>query len=229
MDQILTQWNRAADAYWETQAQSRDAAWNRAIVAARFPDLSGLEVLDVGCGYGIYTDAFRRTGAHAVGCDGAPAMLERARMLYPDCTFDLVDLLGPLPYGAGRFDLVFCNQVLMDMPDITGLFREFARVVRENGTLYFSIVHPATYPGQWIEDENGSKAAKRVRDYGKIYQMEHRFCGGTTHIHRPISFYLNLAAENGFRLVRMEEPCDPAGSDAGMPLFLFAEFRKQRT
>jgi SAM-dependent methyltransferase len=194
----------------------------------RFSDLSGLEVLDVGCGYGVYTDDFRRAGAWVTGCDGSPAMLKRARMLYPDCSFELVDLLGPLPYDDGRFDLVFCNQVLMDLPDITGLFREFERVVKAAGTLYFAIVHPASYPGEWIKDESGVNAAKQVRDYGRVYQIEHSFCGGTSHFHRPVSYYLNLAAENGFRLVRMEEPCDPSENDAGMPLFLFAEFQKQQ-
>ena len=143
MDRILTQWEQAAEAYWQTQMQSEDARRNWETVEARFSDLSGAEVLDVGCGYGVYTDYFCQIGARAVGCDGSPAMLERAATLYPNCTFDLVDLLDPLPYDSGRFDLVFCNQVLMDLPAVDGLFREFTRILKEKGTLYIGIVHPA--------------------------------------------------------------------------------------
>lgn len=227
MERVLEQWDRAAERYRQDQSTSADAAWNRLQVERRFPRLHGESVLDVGCGFGSYTDYFRRAGAVAVGCDGSPAMLELARQLYPTCTFDLADLLKPLPYEDRRFDLLFCNQVLMDLAEIDGLFRQMARVLRPGGMLYVSIVHPASYPGRWMEAD-GAKTGKLIRDYGRTYHLEHAFCGETTHFHRPVSSYLNLAAETGFRLTRMEEPCLPDGSDAGMPLFLFLEFRRQK-
>lgn len=226
MNSVLDQWNQAADAYWEEENRSQNVRQNRAIVEARFPDLSGWEVLDVGCGCGDYTDYFRRAGAHVIGCDGAPAMLELARKQFPEGTYELVNLLDRLPYKDGRFDLVFCNMVLMDLPELDELFGEFARVLKKGGTLYFSIVHPSGYPGEWVVDGQGIRIAKCVRNSGEIYQYTHQFCGGTTQFHRPVSFYFNLAAENGFRLVHMEEPIfnDEKGR-AGIPLFLFAEFR----
>lgn len=227
MDTCLAQWNQASAAYWQEECCSQNVRQNREVVETRFTNLHGQEVLDVGCGCGDYTEYFRRIGARAIGCDGAPAMLEQARRMFPEGTYELVNLLDGLPFKDGQFDLVFCNQVLMDLPEVCGLYREFARVLKAGGTLYFAVVHPAGYPGEWVEDENGARIAKRIQGYGNVYSYTHSFCGGTTQFHRPVSYYLNLAAENGFRFVRMEEPIfkDETGH-AGMPLFFFAEFSK---
>lgn len=133
MDRILAQWGQAAEAYRRTQTRPEDARRDWGTVGARFSDLSGAEVLDVGCGYGAYTDYFCQIGARAVGCDGPPAMPERAGTQYPDCTSDLADLLDPLPYDNGRFDLVLCDQVLMDLPAVDGLFRGSTRILKKKG------------------------------------------------------------------------------------------------
>ncbi|MBQ7778738.1 MAG: class I SAM-dependent methyltransferase [Oscillibacter sp.] len=223
MDQNLKNWDLSAERYQAVQAANRDSDNNEKLVRARFRTLQGQRVLDVGCGYGQYTDYFRRIGGEVIGCDGAPAMLALARRDYPDCRFDLVDLMERLPYEDHSFDLLFCNQVLMDLPEVDRLFAEFSRVLKSGGILYLAIVHPMTYPGKWVEDENGVKIAKQIGNYTKTYSITHTFCGVTNHYHRPVSVYLNLAADARFRLVRMEEPDN---GDAGMPLFLVMEFRK---
>jgi len=229
MDELLTEWNQAADVYWQEENHSQNVRQNKEMVKARFPDVSDWEVLDVGCGCGDYTDYFRRVGAHAIGCDGAPAMLELARKQFPEGTYDLVNLLDRLPYKDEQFNLVFCNMVLMDLPELHGLFGEFARVLKEGGTLYFSIVHPFGYPCEWVKDGQGIRIAKCLRNCGEVYQYTYQFCGVTTQFHRPISYYFNLAAESGFRLVHMEEPVfDDEKGHGGMPLFLFVEFRKDK-
>ena len=52
---------------------------NKALVQARFPQFSGESVLDLGCGYGCYTDYFRTAGADGIGIDGSEKMIELAR------------------------------------------------------------------------------------------------------------------------------------------------------
>lgn len=228
MNQVLEQWERAAQAYAAGQEQNKNVRDNMAVVQRRFPAMPGCAVLDAGCGYGVFTDYFRRIGADVIGCDGSPAMLRQARARYPEGAFEQVDLQQSLPYADERFDLVFCNQVLMDLPEIESLFDEFARVLKTGGRLFCAIVHPAAYPGEWLEDEHGVKIARMLRSYAREYQIQHDFCGGTTHFHRPISYYCNLAAQSGLCLIGMEEPCaaDDTDNISGMPLFLYAEWRK---
>lgn len=228
MDEILSQWDDAAEIYLSTQEASANVKINEEVVKNRFSDLSGKAVLDAGCGYGVFTDYFTHVGADVIGCDGSGEMLRIAKEKYPACEFQLVDMQKKLPYCDDQFDIVFCNQVLMDIPEVQTLFSEFSRITRENGILFFAIVHPVTYPGEWIEDKNGRKTSKIINNYTSIYKIEHNFCRKTTHFHRPISFYFNLAAKNNFYLVNMDEPCiyNNVSDVSNLPLFLFAEFKK---
>ncbi len=52
---------------------------------------------------------------------------------------------------------------------------------------------------------------------------------GTTHFHRPLSFYLNAAAKHGFTLKEICEPVfyDGVTKNNELPLFFFAEFIKK--
>ena len=226
----LQQWEAAAARYRRVQEDSAFAEQNKVLVERRFAGFSG-RVLDAGCGYGQYTEWFSRQGAEATGCDGATAMLKMAREDHPDCRFDRVDLTEKLPYSDGAFELVFCNQVLMDLPQIDGTMAEFARVLQPGGWLWFSIVHPAFYLGEWVADEEGIKRAKQISGYLTQRELEGSFWGRSTHYHRPLSFYFNLAAACGFSLVRMTEPpaYNPAENSSGLPLFLCAEFEKPKS
>lgn len=226
--QELCQWEAAAAEYRRVQESSAFSAQNRALVEHRFSGIGAGRVLDAGCGYGQYTGWFAQQGARVTGCDGARAMLELAQERYPGCRFDLADLTGALPYLDGAFDLVFCNQVLMDLPQIDHTLEEFARVLRPGGRLWFSIVHPAFYLGEWVTDAEGRKWAKEISGYLTEQEKTGNFWGKSTHYHRPLSFYLNLCAKAGFSLTELTEPpaYDPGENTADLPLFLCAEFVK---
>lgn len=127
---VIQQWNRAAQAYMTDQEKSDFVQSNKKIVQERFQDLSGKTVLDLGCGYGWYTEYFRQVGAKAVGCDGAEKMIELSKKQYPECQFDVVDAEKVFPYENDTFDLVFCNQVLMDLENIDNLLDEVQRVLK---------------------------------------------------------------------------------------------------
>ena len=229
MQNIIEQWNQAAVHYAEDQDRSPFAQSNRRIVRQRFRDLTGARVLDLGCGHGAYTGYFRSIGAEVTGVDGAEAMLAIARERCPDCTFLQCDITRPLPFADAQFSLVFCNQVLMDIESVPAVLAECRRVLHSGGVLYISIVHPAFYNSPWLKDESGTAYAKAVSGYLQPHTVTNRFWGETAHFHRPLSYYLNAAADHGFRLVRTDEPAayDPATNTADLPLFFFAEFSKE--
>ena len=72
MDAIIQQWDCAPKRIVNVRC-------NKALVQARFPQFSGERVLDLGYGYGYYTDYFRTAGAVAIGIDGSEKMIELAR------------------------------------------------------------------------------------------------------------------------------------------------------
>jgi SAM-dependent methyltransferase len=101
----------------------------------------GHSVLDVACGTGIVTrTAADRsgTGSRVVGLDIQPAMLEVARQLRPDLTWDHGDA-QVLPYDDATVDRVTCQASLMFMPDPATAIREMARVVSSDGSVTIQV------------------------------------------------------------------------------------------
>lgn len=221
MNSIIDQWNEAAKTYSEKQEASAFALSNRKIVEKRFPKLNGEKVLDLGCGYGSYTDYFRSIGGDVVGVDGASSMIDIAKGRYPDCSFIVADITRPLSFENSSFDIIFCNQVLMDIEEVKNVFKECKRVLKPNGIFYYSIVHPAFYSGVWKD------GGKHITSYITPGMATNNFWGETRHYHRPLSFYLNAASEAGFRLVHAEEPraYEEEGKNGDIPLFFFAEYK----
>lgn len=224
----MSGWDRAAEKYTEEQEFSEFSAVNKKVVAARFRRLNGEKLLDLGCGYGFYTDYFRSVGAEAIGIDGSEKMIEMARMKYPLSDFAVSDITKPLHFADSSFDVVFCNQVLMDIENIDHVFSECSRILKTGGIFYYSIVHPAFYDCDWLKDENGYCCAKSVTKYIEPYHFTQAFWGETEHFHRPMSYYFNIAAKHGFLLKRAEEPVSYDGKtkNKDLPLFLFVENEK---
>lgn len=228
MKDVINGWDNAAAKYLEAQERSEYVEINKKTVENRFKRLCGERLLDLGCGYGCYTDYFRTIGADAVGVDGSGKMIELAKERYPLTEFCVMDITTPLAFGNDEFDIVFINQVLMDIENLGLVFSECKRLLKAGGILYYSIVHPAFYDGCWLSDETGYKYAKRVEKYIAPYQFTNEFWGETKHFHRPLSYYLNIAAENGFVLRHTDEPVtyDGKSKNSDLPLFFFAEYIK---
>lgn len=228
MENVIQQWDNAAAAFAEDQEMSEYAESNKAVIETRFRRLNGERVLDLGCGYGWYTDFFARIGANAVGVDGSERMIAIAREKYPSSEFTLADIEKPLPFDNGCFDIVFSNQVLMDIENADFVISECERVLKDGGVFYFSIVHPCFYGGNWLMDEKRRCYAKAIDRYINSYRLTNEFWG-TAHFHRPLAFYLNAAAKYGLSL---KEICEPVSYDGisknnDLPLFFFAEFIKK--
>ncbi len=228
MKDILQKWEIAAAVYAESQETSELAESNKAAVKVRFDQMNGECVLDLGCGYGYYSDYFDSIGANAAGIDGSEKMIEIARERYPNLNFSVADIEKPLPFENESFDIVFSNQVLMDIENVDFVFSECNRVLKKGGVFWFSIVHPCFYDGQWVKDENGYKSAKIIEKYIECYRLTNEFWGKTEHFHRPLSFYLNMAAKYGFMLKQASEPIPYDGifKNKDIPLFFFAEYIK---
>ena len=231
MKEIINQWNNAALKYTEDQERSEYVEVNKREVKARFNHFDGEKILDLGCGYGFYTDYFRSIGAEVIGIDASEKMIEIARERYPRTEFSVMDITMPLSYESNAFDMVFSNQVFMDIENIEHIFAECKRILKPGGILYYSIVHPAFYDCHWLKDENGYRYAKVIEKYIEPYQFTNEFWGKTAHFHRSLSYYLNVAAQNGFVLKHTSEPVayDGKNKNSDLPLFFFAEYVKVDT
>ena len=227
----INEWDKAAAGYSKSQENSPYSLFNKKYVKSLFVhDLRGLRILDAGCGNGYYANFFHEQGADVTGCDGSSEMLKIAKEKYPKIRFDLLDLEEELPYSDEQFDIIFCNQVLMDLENISNTVASFSRLLKDGGYFYFSVVHPCFYLGDWETDDKGKKAYKKITNYLSHSSEKNNFWGTTTHYHRPVSYYLNLLNKNSLILeTLLEPPIFISGDDdstSRIPLFLFGIMKK---
>ncbi|MCL2545796.1 MAG: class I SAM-dependent methyltransferase [Oscillospiraceae bacterium] len=229
MDKNIQAWNDAARSYSAFEDTSCHSLFCRAFISKHFSDVDKLNVLDAGCGNGEYTHILSQNGGIVTGCDASAEMIKIAKEKYPLYNYEEVNIMGAMPYENNAFDIVFCHLVLMDIDPIDNAISEFYRITKNNGRLFFSIVHPAFYRAEWEKNEQDIVLSKKVFDYITPIAEQQMFWGATMHYHRPISYYLNTVAKAGFTLKEILEP-KVYGDDKipDIPLYLFVEFQKDK-
>lgn len=103
--------------------------------------VNGWDVLDLGCGSGLFCAKVKGWGAHVVGLDLSEAMIEIARRENPTIAF-YVGNAEALPFGDRQFDFVYSGLMIHYFKHLNPLFAEVARVLRPSGRFVFSFHHP---------------------------------------------------------------------------------------
>lgn len=96
----------------------------------RWTELDHQRVLDVGCGVGLYTEAFRRRTPHAFGVEIEHVRAREAQ----GRAAGVVQASGErLPFPDAAFDVVFSHEVLEHVADDRACVEELMRVTRVGG------------------------------------------------------------------------------------------------
>jgi ubiquinone/menaquinone biosynthesis C-methylase UbiE len=95
--------------------------------------LSGLRVLDIGCGTGRHLSRFPK-GNQLHGMDLSAAMLDEACTKNPNHRF-VIGSAEKLAYANDSFDLVFSSRVIQHMRDQQKMIREMTRVCKPGGQI----------------------------------------------------------------------------------------------
>ena len=111
-----------------------------------FGKLHGLQVLDVGCGGGILSDAMARVGAHVTGIDLATKSLKVAQLhaletQTPNVSYREVSAEDLAAEQPGRFDVVTCMEMLEHVPDPASVVKACASLVKPGGRVFFSTLN----------------------------------------------------------------------------------------
>lgn len=222
-EQISEAWDRVADEWTRHYGEHGDINRRYIIDPVIFKllgSVDGRSMLDAGCGNGYLCRLLAKKGAKMVGVDVSRRLVEIAKQKEKETPLGIAYYEGSLSrlvmLKDETFDVAVSNLVLMDLPDLGKAVKELYRVLKRNGRLIFSIMHPcfASSPVRgsvrvprdsdrkenWIFWKVDRYFDRSLEIWGRID------CPAVYSYHRPLSDYLNVLMRNGFTLTHFEEP-----------------------
>jgi 2-polyprenyl-3-methyl-5-hydroxy-6-metoxy-1,4-benzoquinol methylase len=172
-------------------------------------DVSGLEVLDAGCGEGYLSRILAQRGAHVTGVDISPRLIEMARANDLDgaIEYQVADLSQPLPALQNRFDLVASYFVLNDVYDYKGFLITLASALKPSGRLVLLMNNPYSLVMR-----------SHITDYFAASGQAFPYRGlaeegvKVSFWHRTLEEYLSACFAAGLQLRRLVDVPTPEGS-----------------
>ena len=104
------------------------------------------QVLDVGCGGGILSDAMARAGATVTGIDLAGKSLKVAQLhamesQTPNVSYREISAEALAAETPAQFDVVTCMEMLEHVPDPASIVKACATLVKPGGWVFFSTLN----------------------------------------------------------------------------------------
>lgn len=208
-------------------------------------DVAGKKILDLGCGEGGYSRELSKRGAQVISVDCSEKAIEYARSLakkdnlqiehYVRNSNDLFDI------ESEQFDIVLCSMMLMDCEDFEGTLKEVVRVLKSNGRLFASVLHPCfdgNHESGIGRQGTGIDRQVVVMNYFEPKEWEAPLWNGTIPViwrHRTLEDYVKTFIKVGLTIVDMNEPQatdEQAKISVALawlkkiPLFLYWELKK---
>ena len=215
LGEVENEWDKIAPYRQEQLANGEDLSFKYVLMPVVFELLEGCNldsVLDLGCGVGNLSKELSATSTQVVGVDMSSHSIEIAKVNCVGHTNTVFHATTAEDFAerwdGPRFTVVVANMTLMTCLNLDTFVNAAARLIVRNGCLIATITHPWFWPHYW------EYAEAEWFNYNEEIVLEGRFRTSaeitdyiTSHVHRPISSYLNSLSMMGFQLDRLIEPC----------------------
>ncbi len=223
----LTSWGSHAE--WYEGVVGDVGSYQREVIlpnVLRLLELKkGEDVLDLGCGEGIFAREFYKTGANVAGVDIAQELLEAARKKSPPgIVYRAASAKNLTILNDGAFDAVAIILALQNIDDVNAVFHEVRRVLKHNGRLVIVLNHPVLrIPkiSSWGWDDEQKIQYRRIDQYMTDEKIPIQMHPGddpkaiTWSFHRPLQTYVKALRNNGMLVDTLEEWTSHKKSELG--------------
>jgi len=183
------------------------------------PDVSGLDVIELGCGTAYWSAWVARRGAQVAGIDNSERQLETARQLHREFGLDFPLIHGSaesVPLPDASFDLAFTEYGASIWADPYLWIPEAARLLRQAGRLIFlgnGTISILCAP----DDANEPAQEQLLRPYFGMHRFEWPD-DDSVEFHLGYGDWIRLLRANGFEvedLVEIQAPENAAPTRFG--------------
>jgi SAM-dependent methyltransferase len=176
-----------------------NAYYERPGMLSLLPDLTGLRVLDAGCGTGKLAEIMVKRGAQVMVFDYNAEFVQKARdRLGNRAAVHQGDFSKPLTFARDdAFDVVTASLVMHYLKDWSPALGEVRRVLKPGGLLVFSTHHPVL---TW--------QVFKLESYHEetLIQDEWEGIGKVQYYHRSLNDISRALSESGFVIECLLEP-----------------------
>lgn len=208
IDESLKAWEANAE-FWDNRMGDESNEFHREVVRPKVNELMNLQksdyVLDIACGNGNYSAYMAELGASVVAFDYSRKMIELAakrQARYSDkiefCVADATNEKELLALKRERpFTKAVSNMAIMDITDISHLFRCVNELLAENGIFVFATQHPCftTLTDKYLTHHSYYGVAIKGQPQEQCYY------------HRSLQEIFNLCFQSGFIIDGFYEEC----------------------
>ena len=156
---------------WEFQTPAGRHRWERRVNLLTSHLKPGMQVLEIGCGTGIFTKEIAKHKVNLIAIDISPELLDDARINVPSNNVQFqIENAYELSFADNSFDSIIASSVLHHL-EIENAIKEFYRVLKPGGTAIFSepnMMNPqiaiqknVPFIKRWLEDSPDETAFLR--------------------------------------------------------------------
>ena len=230
LTEIISEWDALAPIRYSQITTGEDITYNRVLIPnllSLIKPLAPSSILDAGCGVGTFTSRLSEIAENTIGIDPSGKSIEIARSLNDSAARFIQSTIEEFAMTSkDRFDVIVANMVLMDILSLADFLTSCRKLLNSNGAFVFSMTHPCFWPdyygygsAAWFhyEDETIIESPFRITSDQNNALV-------STHIHRPLSAYLDGFRSANLTLTGIREPAPPSGVD---PKYL-ADWKRPR-
>lgn len=217
-------WEKNAD-FWDERMGDESNFFHRSIVRPHTEELLGVRegdlILDIACGTGNFSERLAEKGAQVVAFDYCEKLISHAKRrrkaYHNQISFHIIDAtdFGELHSLKQKkpFDKAVANMAVMDIADISPLFKAVYDMLLPGGIFVYSTFHPCF--------------SRPDKHYLTKYMYEGEAIRGQPvlqyYYHRSLQDIFHAAFQEGFIMDRFfEEPDD----DKEFPVIIIVRMKK---
>jgi len=211
---LALEWDRLAEERHRQIVSGEDLSFEYVTVPTTWHLLEGTDhtlVLDIGSGTGDFTARLAQVARSVIALEPSRASIalalkvcqrvDNVRFVEASLEEAASDLYGQPVTAAVAL------MTLMTAPDLPGFARALAAILPNGARFVAMLTHPWFWPKYWGY-ENKPWFHYEIETFveAPFVISRHRTDVITTHIHRPLEYYITVFGEVGFRLEALVEP-----------------------